>query len=73
MPVACLAKDGKKCSGADSCYTLPFWEGLEKQINTYVSSFTLQDLLDARKNTSDCHCAGDNAEKTEKKDVSYEK
>lgn len=73
VPVACLAKDGKKCSGADSCYTLPFWEGLEKQINTYVSSFTLQNLLDARKNTSDCHCAADNTEKHKKKDVSYEK
>ena len=28
------------------CPTLKFWEGLEKTVNDYVDSVTLQDLLD---------------------------
>ena len=31
-PVSCLAKDGKKCDRGDSCYTYPFWLGLEEHI-----------------------------------------
>ena len=72
VPVACLAKDSKKCSGVCTCYTLPFWEGLEEQINSYVNSYTLKDLLGAKENTPDCHC-GTGAEKIEKKDMNYEK
>lgn len=72
VPVACLAKDSKKCSGVCTCYTLPFWEGLEEQINSYVNSYTLKDLLGAKENTPDCHC-GTGAEKIEKKDMKYEK
>lgn len=72
VPVACLAKDSKKCSGVCTCYTLPFWEGLEEQINSYVNSYTLKDLLEAKENTPDCHC-GTGTEKIEKKDMNYEK
>ncbi len=50
IPVACLDKSGKKCSGECSCYTLPFWQGLEEQINSYVNSYTLADLLAMKKN-----------------------
>lgn len=28
------------------CTTINFWEGLDKVINDYVDSVTLQDLLD---------------------------
>ena len=28
------------------CPTISFWEGLDKVINDYVDSITLQDLLD---------------------------
>ena len=55
-PVACLSREGKKCEQADSCYTLPFWRGLEEQINAYVNSYTLQDLLNL-KNRDECCCA----------------
>ena len=47
-PVSCLTKDGKKCEKVDSCYTLPFWIGLEEHINSYVNSYTLRDLLEPR-------------------------
>ena len=50
IPVACLDKSGKKCGGECSCYTLPFWQGLEEQINSYVNSYTLADLLVMKKN-----------------------
>lgn len=50
IPVACLDKSGKKCGGECSCYTLPFWQGLEEQINSYVNSYTLADLLAMKKN-----------------------
>lgn len=55
-PVACLAREGRKCDRVDSCYTLPFWKGLEDQINAYVNSYTLQDLLDL-KTKDECCCA----------------
>lgn len=48
IPVSCLAKDGKKCSGVCACYTLPFWQGLEEQINKYVDSYTLADLMNMK-------------------------
>ena len=44
-PVSCVTPDGKKCDGACGCIALPFWQGLEQHINTYVDSYTLQDLL----------------------------
>ena len=56
-PVACLAKDGKKCEHVDACYTLSFWRGLEEHINAYVNSYTLQDLLDS-KAEEDNKCCG---------------
>ena len=56
IPVSCLAMDGKKCERSDSCFTLPFWKGLEEHINAYVNSYTLQDLLDlrGRENNESC-------------------
>lgn len=45
IPVSCLAREGHKCDRAGLCFALPFWKGLEEQINAYVDSFSLQDLL----------------------------
>ena len=56
-PVACLTKDGKKCEKVDSCYTLPFWIGLEEHINSYVNSYTLKDLLESGEKNHD-KCGG---------------
>ena len=34
------------CPRSGMCPTISFWEGLDKVINDYVDSITLQDLLD---------------------------
>ena len=45
-PVACLENDPILCSRSEDCITLPVWKGLNKVINDYLDSVTLQDLLD---------------------------
>ena len=45
-PVACLEDEENICPRSGMCPTISFWEGLDKVINDYVDSFTLQDLLD---------------------------
>ena len=45
VPVACLEEGSKPCSRAAECRTLPLWEGLNKVVSTYLSGFTLQDLI----------------------------
>lgn len=46
VPVACLEDDENQCCRSTVCPTLKFWTGLEKAVNDYVDSVTLQDLLD---------------------------
>ncbi len=44
--VECTAdSDGLSCPLASECSTAIFWQGLDKVINEYIDSFTLQDLL----------------------------
>ena len=38
--------DPIECERAADCITLPLWKGLYKVIDDYLSSITLQDLLD---------------------------
>ncbi len=46
-PVECVAGDaGVGCPQSTSCTTLPFWKGLDKVVNDYINSYTLQDLID---------------------------
>ena len=45
-PVACLEHDPVECPRSEDCVTLPLWRGLNKVINEYLDSITLQDLLD---------------------------
>ena len=45
-PVACLDQNPMQCDRADSCATLPVWQGLNKVINEYLDSITLQDIID---------------------------
>ena len=45
-PVSCLATPVNHCTRSADCPTLPIWEGLQKVINDYLDSITLQDLLD---------------------------
>ena len=45
-PVSCLEGPQNLCSRHAGCATLPIWIGLDKVINEYLDSITLQDLLD---------------------------
>ena len=47
-PVACLDQDPVQCKRSGDCATLPVWQGLNKVINDYLDSITLQDILDSR-------------------------
>lgn len=58
-PVACLAEGGHSCETAADCCAYPFWEGLERQIDAYVDSCTLQDLLAGRGTCPRCTGGGD--------------
>ncbi len=45
-PVACLDHSPNDCERCNGCETLYIWEGLDKVIRDYLSSMTLQDVLD---------------------------
>ena len=45
-PVACLEGEQNLCARQADCATLPIWTGLDKVINEYLDSITLQDVLD---------------------------
>jgi Rrf2 family protein len=46
VPTACLEGNAMDlCPRADECATLPFWKGLNRVINDYVDSVTLEDLV----------------------------
>ena len=47
-PVACLDQDPVQCERSGDCATLPVWQGLNKVINDYLDSITLQDILDSQ-------------------------
>ncbi|MFR5876317.1 MAG: RrF2 family transcriptional regulator [Eubacterium sp.] len=48
-PVACLDYEPIRCDRAEDCATLPVWQGLNKVINEYLDSITLQDIIDMKK------------------------
>lgn len=45
-PVACLEDDPNLCPRYAVCSTIHFWEGFSRQINDYVDSKTLRDLME---------------------------
>ena len=45
-PVACLDHAPNACERCNGCETLYIWEGLDRVIQEYLSSMTLQDVLD---------------------------
>ncbi len=47
-PVACLEQEPNQCERCNECITLPVWKGLERIINEYLDSITLQDLIDSQ-------------------------
>lgn len=44
--VSCLEHTPNRCEKCDSCITLPAWSGLNDVVQDYLSSVTLQSLLD---------------------------
>ncbi len=48
-PVACLEEEPNECERSGECATLPLWQGLNRVINEYLDSVTLQDILDWQK------------------------
>lgn len=45
-PVACLGCADNQCERAEFCLTLPIWQHLDEMIDSYLSSITIQDILD---------------------------
>lgn len=46
VPVACMEQDPNQCERCSFCPTLPIWQGLDRVIQEYLGSITLQDILD---------------------------
>ncbi len=44
-PVACLAAGSKPCPRTAGCRTLPLWKGLNEVVSSYLSKYTVQDLI----------------------------
>ena len=47
-PVACPSLEGTPCSRAEECRTLPLWHALDRRIDGYLSTVTLEDLRQGR-------------------------
>lgn len=52
-PVPCLDQTPIACERSNECPTLPIWQGLNKVINDYLDSITLQDILDRQHGADD--------------------
>ncbi|MGN0901770.1 MAG: RrF2 family transcriptional regulator [Succinivibrio sp.] len=50
-PVACLECEPVNCEYAESCVTLPIWQGLYKVVNEYLDGITLEDIIIRHKGT----------------------
>ncbi len=48
-PIACVEDSPNRCTQSASCPTLFFWEGLNKTINDYINSTTLEDVVNQEK------------------------
>ena len=44
-PVSCMEDGQNRCERSAFCKTLPIWQELEKVINNYLDSITLDDVL----------------------------
>ncbi len=53
-PTSCLESGNEvNCPRSDVCPTLSFWTGLNRVINDYVDSVTLEDLMNQQLGTDD--------------------
>ena len=44
-PVACLQAGSQPCPRVDGCRTLPLWEGLNRVVTSYLSGYSVRDLM----------------------------
>lgn len=49
-PVSCMDNDPNLCEKCSDCITLPIYEGLYEVVIDYLSSITLQDIIDKQIN-----------------------
>ena len=47
--VSCTAQGPSACSRTTCCHTLPMWERLDKMVDEFFESITLQDLMEDQK------------------------
>lgn len=48
-PVNCIMQEGVECDKAATCSTLPLWAGLDKAIDAYLKSITLEDIIEGNR------------------------
>ncbi|MCC8073649.1 MAG: Rrf2 family transcriptional regulator [Clostridiales bacterium] len=46
-PVSCLAAEVNTCPKSAECITLPVWQGLQNVVTEYLTSITLQSVVDS--------------------------
>ena len=51
-PVNCLECQPNRCIRSADCLTLPLWQNIDKMINDYLDSITLEDILNKNINKS---------------------
>ena len=44
-PVACLEAETPPCMRMAECRTLELWKGLDEAVRTYLSAYTIEDLM----------------------------
>ncbi len=52
-PIGCIQGEEVSCPKVNECPTIEFWVGLDKVVNDYVNSYTLQDLVKQTKSLQD--------------------
>ncbi len=54
VPVSCMAKAVNSCAIANTCATLPMWEGFYEVTKNYFGSISLQDMLNDERIVAPC-------------------
>ena len=44
-PVACIDRDSAPCERAGSCMTMPMWRELDRVMDEYLSSVSVEDII----------------------------
>ena len=55
-PVSCLDFEQNDCPRAEGCATLYVWKGLQKAVDDYLDSVTVQDIIDHAAESGNDYC-----------------